>query len=188
MSESWLVELVILFLHFWDSIKVPRYLVAGRTWLFSLLILSRLVRIIKMDSEYFLCHWLLELSRLQIFFFEFDIKSISFIVRSRCRLELLLRHLANALLLSSRCGRYEDATSCWYILIYGFWVIVSYTRIRLFEINVHGNWLDVVQGVLLVEWQTELSFWIQPRHLNILLNWLGVILARSNMDVRITLL
>ena len=46
MSESWLVELVILFLHFWDSIKVPRYLVAGRTWLFALFILSRLVRII----------------------------------------------------------------------------------------------------------------------------------------------
>ena len=141
-----------------------------------------------MDSEYFLCHWLLELSRLQIFFFEFDIKSISFIVRAGCRLELLLRHLANALLLSSRCSRYENTTSCWYVLIDGFWVIVSYTRIRLFEINVHSNWLDVVQGVLLVEWQTELSFWIQPRHLNILLNRLGVILAGSNVDVRITLL
>lgn len=60
--------------------------------------------------------------------------------------------------------------------------VLSHTRRLLFEINVDSNRLDIVQGVVLIEGQTEITVVIHARCLGVLLGSLRIVLPRAHVN------
>jgi hypothetical protein len=60
------------------------------------------------------------------------------------------------------------------------WVILANTRRLLFEVNVDGDWLNIVERIVLVEGKTKVTFIVHPRSWLVLLGTLWVILSRAN--------
>ena len=145
------------------------------------------MRIIQVDCNQLLRHRCLELPRSQVPLLKLDIEAIPILVCAWCWLKLLLGESPYALLLASSCGGLEHTLSSWLRLLDRFRIIVANTWIRLLEVNVHRNWLDIVQWVLLVEGETELAFGVQPGNGDVLLNAFRVILARTDSNGWITL-
>jgi hypothetical protein len=52
----------------------------------------------------------------------------------------------------------ENIHASWDVALWLFRVIGTHWRISLFEVNVYSNWLDEVQGIILIEGQSEASF------------------------------
>jgi hypothetical protein len=63
--------------------------------------------------------------------------------------------------------------------------VLAHTRVRLLEINVHSDGLNIVQRVLLIEWQAEISLELHLRARHMLINSTWLVLARSHIDTRV---
>ena len=66
-------------------------------------------------------------------------------------------------------------------------IIISYTRVPLFKVNVYSYWLYEIKRIFLIEWKTKIALRIKLRNLYILLNWYRIVLARSNMNIWISM-
>jgi hypothetical protein len=62
------------------------------------------------------------------------------------------------------------------------WVVLSHRRVLLLEINVDRYRLDVVQGILFVEWDAEVAFIIHLWARDVLLDRSRVMLTRTNCN------
>jgi hypothetical protein len=57
------------------------------------------------------------------------------------------------------------------------------TGVVLFEIDVDGDWFDVVQWVFLIERQTNFTFLVEFGNHYVFSDWLWIILPRTYLDV-----
>lgn len=111
-----------------------------------------------------------------------EIEAVLDVVVARSRLfsslvEDLLGHEASLVL------GIEDASAAIIIAFDRRWVVLAHTRVRLLEVDVHRDRLDVVQRVLLVEWQTEVSLELHLGACDVLFDRVRVILAWTHVDV-----
>lgn len=104
------------------------------------------------------------------------------VIGTRRRLQLIFDQLAGVLLTTIRHAL-EDMRGCLLARFNGLWVILADTRICLFEVDVDSYRLHIVQRVLLVEGEAEVSFGIEPRALNMFLDRMWVILTWCSLDI-----
>ena len=64
----------------------------------------------------------------------------------------------------------------------GAGVVLAHTWVRLLEVDVNSDGLHIVQWVLLVEWQTEISLELHLWASHVLLYGARVVLARPHID------
>ena len=50
----------------------------------------------------------------------------------------------------------------------------------LLEVNVHRNWLHIVEWVLLIKWDAKVSFVFHLGPWDVLLNWVWIVLAGAD--------
>ena len=81
----------------------------------------------------------------------------------RCMLQLLC-------IVSSFNTRLENIHTSGYVSSWPLRVISSDRRVGLFEVYIYSNWLDKVQRIVLIEWQSKASLWIELRSFRVFLN------------------
>ena len=89
MIISWCAE-VFFSISFWYRVEISLDFILSRSWLNTLLLIRSRVRVVEINSDNFLWHWILELSCTHIFLFISTIKSISLIIGSWGWLQLVL--------------------------------------------------------------------------------------------------
>lgn len=136
----------------------------------------------EVDSYPLLWHWRFELTSSFISLLVDKIETISPIVGSWSWLQLVFDDLSCILLSTSVSHRLEYARCSWDIFLHWLRIVVAYTWVRLFEVNVDRNWLDIVERILLVERKRKFTLWIKFWNLNMLLNWHRVILPWTHLD------
>ena len=63
--------------------------------------------------------------------------------------------------------------------------VLADTRVRLLEVNVHSDRFHVVKGILLIEWQAEVTLVLHLGAWDMFLNCMRLVLARTDIDSRI---
>ena len=127
-------------------------------------------------------YWCLETPRANVPLFESSIESISFVVRARSRKKLLFYYLPCALSLTSGSYGLENTGGCWLCLVNWLRIVVANARVRLLEIDIYGDGFDEIEWILLVEWQTEIAFWVQFGCHDVLVNACWVVGAWPNLN------
>lgn len=61
-------------------------------------------------------------------------------------------------------------------------IVLTHRGGLLFEVDVDGDWFDVVERIFLVEWNAKVTFVFHLGSRDVLLDKLRVMLARSNGD------
>lgn len=130
---------------------------------------------------------MLELAGTQVFLFFHDVKAIANIICTWSRLKLALDDLTSIFLLASVGNRLENTWGGRYRLHNWLRIIVTNSGIRLFEVNVYSDWLDVVEWILFIEGKTKFTFRIKFWATNMFLDLLWIILSGAYLNVGITL-
>ena len=64
----------------------------------------------------------------------------------------------------------------------GLRAVLTHARVRLLEVDVHGDRLDVVQRILLIEWQTEVTLVLHLWPCNVLFYGMWCVLTGADID------
>lgn len=128
-----------------------------------------------------------ELAGTHVFLFFHHVEAVSDVISTWRRLKLALDDLACVLLLASVSNRLENARRSRNGLRNWLGVVVSYSRIRLLEVNIYSDWLHVIEWVLFIERKTKFTFRIKFGAADVFLDWRWVILSGAYLNVGITL-
>lgn len=66
-------------------------------------------------------------------------------------------------------------------------IVGAHRRVRLFEVDVNCDGLDEIQGVILVERQSEACLGVKLGGLGMRLDFLGVVLPGGNINLRVVI-
>lgn len=160
-------------------IKHSMQLVSSRLWMLVFLVFWWCVRIIQVDRHNLLLDSVNELVAALVLFLVFDIEAVLSIVLPWSR------HLCKVLQLpfvdnTPHWLWHEDILRSFCVFLNYLRVILAYSWGLLFEVNVHCDRLHIVQRVVLVERQTEITFVVHARSRHMTLRLLWLVLTRSN--------
>ena len=141
--------------------------------------------VVQVDLLHHLFSWHFETPSPSVSFFKRSVKPIFFIISTWRWVKLLLYDLPCALSLTSICHRLEDTGCCWLAFLNRFRVVVADTWVRLLKVNVYSDRFYKVKWILLVKWQTKVTFWIKFGAADVLFNGLWVVLARTDLEIRV---
>jgi len=169
---------ILRLLHY---IKQSVHLVSCHLWLFVFVGFGLSVGVVEVDGDDLLRDWVLESTCAFICLPPGQVETITNIVVARCwLLRFLLEYFLwqqGALLL-----RYEGARAAVIVAFDWFGAVLADTRVGLLEVNVHSDRLDIVERILLIEWQTEVTLVFHLRPGNVFFDGVWCILAWTNID------
>lgn len=159
-------------------------LVSASFRLLLLLVFRCSVRIIQIDWHDLLLNFVLELMSALVLLSPLLIKTVLRIVLTRSGLcqQSLRRSLINNSTLSFT---HENFFAALRVLIDCLGVVLANTRCLLFKVNVDCDGFHIVKRVVLVEGQTEIALVVHSWCFDVLLGLLRVVLARSDLDLRV---
>ena len=115
-----------------------------------------------------------------------DIEAVHLVV---CTRSWLVLQLFQSLLVNNTALSFglEDPGMRLWVLFNNLWVVLPNSWRLLLKVDVYSDRLHIVQRVVLVERQGEIAFVVHPRGHLMPLHFFGLILARPNIDFRVTL-
>lgn len=171
--EAWLVESAV-------------NLVGRRLWVLVFLIVGCRVRIVQVYRNDVLLGLGLELMSqlVPVKVVVLDIETVLTIVLARswqvgC---LLSRVLADVV---AHTLALEDIPAALHMLLDRVRLVLADTWGLLFEVDVDRNGLDVVEGIVFIEWKAEVAFVVHSRAWNVVLGLCGLVLPRTHVDARV---
>lgn len=181
-------RLEFLILRLLCHIKQSWQLIRASLWHFALLVVRLGMRIIQIDWHNLLWNWLSKGCSviLVILLWVHDVETIHSIIVSW---SWCISVFCKLVFWNHRTFLFTDEHTCMTVLIalHRLRVILPYPWCRLLEIDVHSDWFDIVQRILLIKWQTEISLVLHLRPSYVLIWSLGGVMARTDIYIGITL-
>lgn len=176
----WLVK-VLFSLYFLNWLKISFNIILTWAWKNILFLIWSRMWIVKVHSHNFFRHWILELPCSHIPLFMNNIKTVSFVICTWSRLQLIFNKFSCVFLWIPVSYRLEYTLSSWNWFLLWFWVIVANTWIWLLEVDIYSYCFNKVKWVFLVEWETEFTLRIELWNIYVLLYGHWIILSGTNI-------
>ena len=144
------------------AIEKSRYFISGWFRHFMLIVLRRGMRIIEINRHNLLLDIIKELASTSVLLLPLYIKTILWIVWARGWPHLWFSHFALFNNISARFW-YENVFSTSFVQLHWHWVILTYSRCFLFEVDVDSNWLDVVKRIFFIKGKTKVALMVHVR-------------------------
>lgn len=177
-------RLELLILRLLCNVEKSVDLVGAHLWPLIFFGIGLGMRVVQIDWHNLLRNWVFEGTRSFISGSPSKVKAVLDIVVAWSRFfsALIKQFLGHetALIL-----RLKDARAAISVALDRTGIVLSDSGVRLLEVNVDSDWLDVVQRVLLVEWQTEISLELHLWAGNMLFHGVRIVLSWPHIDVRI---
>jgi len=143
------------------------------------------MRVVKIDRYDLLWQGVTESSRAFISVFPRLVEAMADIIVARSRVFAGLFKNARRNHTSGLLGDENTRVTSLAITLNLVWIILAHARISLFEVDIDGDRLDVVQRILLIEWQTEVALVLHLWRGDMIHDSVWLVLTRSHIDARV---